>query len=240
MATITLRLDEWTRDEVERLAQARGTTISELLRSKIDDLLGKNVEMARKDAPRSMSLVERRTLALVHEVLAQLKSDEDDADYHRRRVRVLEEGFTAEYGDEFIALEPELAPSECSLVWDVLNMFTALKGSVARLSPDDLAELGDDDIYELSFNGFDGGDPRESRLLSYTKYLIDDGRWTDLAEHVGGRQEGNSHMPMLAAYQRMLRTFKTIVEERKQGRGTGRDIYNFGIAELRQMLDAQS
>jgi uncharacterized protein len=238
MATITLRLDDWTRDEVERLAQAQDTTISELLRSKINELLGKDVDLPRADAPRSMSLTQRRTLALLHEMLALLKSDEDAA-YHRRRMQVLESGFTAEYGDEFIAIGPELTPTDCSLVWDILDMFSVLESSVTRLSPDELAELGEDGERVLSFRGFDGNDARESRMLDYVKYLIDTRRWTNLAEHLSDAQEqGNSHMPVLATYQRMLRAFKPIWDG-KLSRGTGREALDLTIVELRQVLDAR-
>jgi uncharacterized protein YfbU (UPF0304 family) len=239
MATITLRLDDWTRDEVERLAQAQDTTISELLRSKINELLGKDVDMPRADAPRSMSLTQRRTLALLHEMLALLKPDEDDAAYHRRRIQVLESGFTAEYGDEYIAIGPELTPTDCSLVWDILDMFSVLESSVTRLSPDELAELGEDGEHALSFRGFDGNDARESRMLDYVKYLIDTRRWTNLAEHLSDAQEqGNSHMPVLATYQRMLRVFKPIWNS-KLGRGAGREALDLSAAELRQVVDAR-
>jgi uncharacterized protein len=239
MATITLRLDDWTRDEVERLAQANGTTISELLRSKIDELLGKNIETTRAEAPRSMTMIQRRTLALQHEILARLSSDDYEAKHHRRRIQVLEDGFTAEYGNEFVAIGPELAPSECSLVWDILDMFSVLESSVTRLSPDDLAKLGKNAAHQLSFRGFDGNNPRETRLLTYTTYLIDNDKWSDLADHLSDAQErGNSHMPTLAIYQRMLQAFKPIWES-KLSRGSGRDAYDFNVAELRQVLEAR-
>jgi hypothetical protein len=238
MATITLRLDAWTREEVERLAQAHGMTISDLLRSRIDELVGKDIELARAEAPRSMNMIQRRTLALIHEVLASLKTDEHGVAYHRRRVRVLEEGFTAEYGEEFIAIGPELAPSECNLVWDILDMFSVLETSVARLSADDLAELGEHAGRLLSFRGFDGNDARETRLLTYTQYLIDNDKWKNLADHLSEAQDlGNAHMPLLATYQRMLRVFQPIWEK-KLRRGSGLEAHKLDIAELRQMLDA--
>lgn len=179
--------------------------------------------MPRADAPRSMSLIQRRTLALLHEILALLKDDEDNSAYHHRRIQVLQNGFTAEYGNEFTAVGPELTPSDCSLVWDILGMFSVLESSVTRLSPDEVAELGEDGGHALSFRGFDGNDARESRMLDYVQHLIDTRRWTNLADHLRDAQErGNSHMPMLAAYLRMPRAFKPIWES-KLGRGTGRD-----------------
>ena len=75
-------------------------------------------------------------------------------------------------------------------------------------------------------------------MLDYTKYLIDTNRWTDLADHLSDAQErGNSHMPVLATYQRMLRSFKPIWES-KLGRGTGPGTHDLNVAELRRVLDA--
>lgn len=238
MPTITMRVDQWTRDELDRVAQATDTTLSDLLRLKIDELLGKDVEPHRAGAPRSLTLTERRTWVLQHEILALLKTDADEVNYHRKRIEVLESGFTAEYGAEFVALGPELTPSDCRLVWDILDMFSVLEASVDRLSPDDLAGLGELAGRLLSFRGFDGNDERESRMLDYTQFLIDDGKWENLAKHLGdGNDGGNSHMPVLDGYQRMLHAFAPIWRA-KVSRGLGLDAHRFNADELKQVLAA--
>jgi hypothetical protein len=232
-------VDDKTRDALEQLADARGTNVSELVRTEIDRLIGKDV-LAARDTPRSMGVVQRQTLALLHEILALGSSDDWEANHHRRRVEALREGFTAEYDREFTAMEPELAPSECRLVFDILDMFRVLEASVARLGPDDLAGLGDDVGDRLGFQGFDLNDQRESRLLSYVTYLVNTDRWTELKDRLGDdRDGGNSHMPELAIYERMLGTFRPIWEAKLAGRGGDPDSHLLGVTELHQVLDAR-
>ncbi|MGH4006918.1 MAG: YfbU family protein [Pseudonocardiaceae bacterium] len=239
MATVTLRLDDRTRDQLEEFAQARELTVSDLLRRAIDELLGNGVDAPRADAPRSMSMVQRRTFALLHEILQQLSGDEGDADYHGRRVRALNEGFAIEYHKEFTAVEAELAPAECALVMDLLDMFTVLESAIDKLDSNALAEL-DRARDLLEFHGFDHNDPRESRLSGFAKYLIDDGRWTSLAHHFDDEHEGgNSHMPMLATYQRMLPAYNAAVSDRKKSSGSrGFAAYHFDVNDLKKVLAA--
>lgn len=236
MATITLRLEDTTRDELERLARTRGRTVSDLLRSAIDEFLGTDIEMPRSDVPRSMDMIQRRSLSLLHEILGLLSSD--DEDYHRRQAQVLNEGFTAEYQTEFAAVGAELAPSECNLVWNILDMFAVLEASLIELSDDALAELEDEARFMLTFRGFDLNDPRESSLLRYARYLIETDRWTSLAGHFDDAQDGgNSHMPTLETYQRMVPAYKSILDRKVSGRGHVLDAYRFNISELREVLD---
>jgi uncharacterized protein len=238
MATITLRLDDSTRDELERLAQARDTSVSELLREAIANLLGTRRGLAREEAPRSMTMVDRRMLALLHEILDRVDPDGEAGD-HTRQIKALERGFTDEYAYEFGALEPELPLAECALVHDILEMFTVLEHSLGQLGDRVATELGDDARFLLEFTGFDLNDSRESRLLDYAKHLINTERWESLASHFDAQHErGNSHMPTLNRYQRMLAAYRSVVARKKAATAVSIDAYRFDVDDLREVLAA--
>ena len=175
MATLTLRIDTYTRDQVEAMARARGITVSQLLRIAIDDLLGldRDGDRPREDGPASLTMVERRMLAMQHEILSRLDAD-DDHEVTRRtqHIRALIEGYAGEYGHEFADLYPEMSRRDCELVWDILDMFQTLKASASRLGSSEVATLGDDADWALTFPGFDGNDDYEVRLLGYADFLI--------------------------------------------------------------------
>lgn len=234
MATITLRVEDGTRADLERLAQARETSVSELLRDAIADLLGTRRDLAGEETPRSMTMVDRRVLALLHEVLDRV----DPAGDHRRQVEALESGFTSEYSYAFGGLRPELPMTESTLVHDILEMFSVLERNTQRLG--DRVELGDRARGTLEFAGFDFNHARESRLAEYAEHLIDTGRWTEMAHHFDDQHErGNSHWQMLDRYQRMLTAYRAVVTRKKATAGVlSADIYNFDIADLREILTA--
>lgn len=236
MATITLRIDDGTRHQVEAVARARSISVSELLRAAIDDLLGRDIDMPREDVPANLTMVDRRILTLQHEILSHL--DSGDAGYHKQRIEALEGGYTAEYSDEFIALEPEMSRRDCSLVWDILDMFRILRASVARVGADKVAALDEHALRALSFRGFDANDSYESRLLGYARFLVATGRWEDLAEQFDSKHErGNSHMPTLATYLRMLAAFQPIWKA-KLGRGFDPESLLLNEGELATVLAA--
>jgi uncharacterized protein len=239
MATITLRVEDGTRADLERLAQARETSVSELLRDAIADLLGTRRDLAGEEAPRSMTMVDRRVLALLHEVLDRVDPDGDAGD-HRRQVEALESGFTSEYSYEFGGLRPELPMAESTLVHDVLEMFSVLERNTERLGDRVDAELGDRARGTLEFAGFDFNHARESRLAEYAEHLIATDRWTEMAYHFDAQHErGNSHWQMLDRYQRMLTAYRAVVTRKKATAGVlSADVYNFDIADLREILAA--
>src|SRR5262249_32668856 len=123
MPTVTIRIDDTTREDLEAIARTRRVTVSDLLRDQIDTLLGRHVPM-RDDAPRALSFQERQVLALQNELLALIRADdEDESRYHQRMAEVLREGYAGEYDRVFGGMQQEMSRSECSLLWDILDMF---------------------------------------------------------------------------------------------------------------------
>jgi uncharacterized protein len=246
VAQLNVRLDDDTRDSFDALARARGISASDLIRSLIDNAIGRD-DPARPygdPTPQSLSAIERRTLAMQHDILAHLTADPDEdnggweAEYHRKMIDVLSSGYTSEYPDTFQMIQPEMTRREGSLVHDILDMFDTLERSVGRLSEEERASLGEDAEFALTFHGFDFNDSFEGRLASYAEYLIKTGRWESMAEHFDAKHEhGNSHFPALASYERMLSVWRPMWKEKIANRG-GPSNYLFTPDELRQILAA--
>lgn len=246
MATITLRVEDHVRDQLQDVADGKGLTLSELLRSLIDGQFDREdrEEPRRRIVPESMTAVDRKQLALLHKILARLVEDKKDDDrlgfdgdtsYQLDRAQSLEEGWTREYDMEFYAMEPELSRRDCGLVMDILDMFRILKYSAEKTAR---VELTEEEIDTLTFHGFDLNDALEGRLLVYARWLVSDGdRWQEQANLFSERHDrGNSHMPLLGAYQRMLAVYEPIWRSIVH-RAAGRD-YLLSPDELRQVAAA--
>jgi uncharacterized protein len=244
MAQLNVRLDDHTRDLFDALARARGLSASDLIRGLIDKELGRDGsldQLSSDVSPGSLSAVERRTLALLHEALALLTLDSGERDggresqHHRRMIEVLDDGFTAEYSEMFRTMQSELTRRECQLVHDILQMFGILERSVEELSEEERADIGKDAEHALRFHGFDFNDSREARLASYAQFLISTDHWQEMAKHFdAGHEQGNSHLPRLALYQRMLAVWQPIWREKL--RSIRPDAYLYTPAELQEVL----
>jgi uncharacterized protein YfbU (UPF0304 family) len=229
MPTITLRVDDQTKDDLDALARSRGTTITDLLRPLVDELTGRATE--RPGAyPVHLSPVERRILSLQHEILGKL--DPDLEQHHRLRSEALDAGYAAEYAEEFAGIEPGLTARDCELVQDILDMFRILKASTDKLGSAAVASFGKHAGTPLAFHGFDANDPVEGRMLGYARYLLETDRWTDLAAYFDQNDGGNSHRRTLPAYRRMLEAYEPLFRAKTEGRGFGPDQYLFSADEL--------
>lgn len=237
MATITLRLDDQVRDDLEQLARNQGVTLSELLRVTLMRLVGRDAGTPLH-VPPSLEITQRHTFRLLHKLMAEV-GPEDERDYHRRQAEVIEEGFTADYYSVFGGIVfPEMTKTDAELVYDLLDAFTVLESSLDKLDDDERAALGEGAEYALRFRGFDHNDSQELRLAGFAEHLIDDGRWSSMAYHFDEEHEGgNSHMPTLSSYRRVLAAYKAVLHERKR---TVSDLeaYRFDAEALRQVLAA--
>jgi uncharacterized protein len=230
MPTITLRVDDQVKDDLDALARSRGTTITDLLRPLVDELTGRSTERPGAH-PVHLSPVERRILSLQHEILAKL--DPDLEQYHRLRSEALDAGYAAEYAEEFVGVEPGLTVRDCEFVQDVLDMFRILEASTDRLGPAAIDGLGMHAGALLAFRGFDANDPVEGRMLGYARHLLGTDRWTDLAVYFDKQHDGgNSHRRTLPTYRRMLETYEPLFKAKTEGRGLDPDQYLFNPDEL--------
>lgn len=191
-------------------------------------------------APEHLTTIDRRVLSLLHRILARvLPEDANDVDgdleYQLERAKVLEEGYTGEYGMEFIGIDFELSAPDCERVKDILDMFRVVEHS-QRLLAEAGGAIDAKLVGHLEFQGFDHNDMVESQMSSYVEYLISQDRWTERApiyEDIGG---GNSHAAMLPVYTRMVGEYRKIMDGRD--RGMGRDRFTLSAAELIEIARA--
>jgi len=240
MPTITLRIDEQKRSELEALARGRGETLSDLIRAAIDDVvLGREGDRSPiRTGPPSLTLVERSLLATQHRMMARMEDVDYESENHRSMAEILENGFSGEYDTLFANFDPELSRSECRLLWDLLDMFRVVEASLSRLDDEQKKEVGDHAEHALSFRGFDGNDALEGRLARYTRFLVDQGRWTEQAK-VLKHDGGNSHTPMLETYQRMLVAFDPIWSKRTSDYSRGsEDRFHLELEDLKAVYAA--
>ena len=93
--------------------------------------------------PQSLSVVERRSLAMKCEILALLNEDPDEdngvwaAEYYLKMRDVLNAGYTVGYPDMFDMIQPEMTRRECGLVHDIFPMFESLGSKCGQLSEND-------------------------------------------------------------------------------------------------------
>lgn len=249
MATLTVRVDDDVRQALMDRAEMQGESLSDLIRRLLlEAVVPVREEPARPGevAPETLSPVERRTLSLLHRILGRvLPADEvrtgvgdgqDGAlEDQLNLAHVLEEGFAGHYAEEFAALDEELSSVECSRVMDILDMFSLIDVSLARL--DGPMDVDADEFAEdrLRFRGFDHNKPLERKMSSYVRHLIlVEGRWEELQDAI--RTGGNSHMPMLDTYVRMLGEHRRIVAARP--RSLGRDSWLLTRADLEAIARA--
>ncbi len=237
MATITLRLDDQVRDDLENLARNQGVTLSELLRVTLIRLVGRDADTP-PHVPPSLEITQRHNLRLLHKLMAEV-GPEDERDHHRRQAEVLEEGFTANYYSVFAGIAfPEMTKTDAALVYDLLDAFTVLESSLDKLDDNARAGLGGGAEDALTFRGFDHNDSQEVRLAGFAKHLIDKGRWSTMAHHFDDEHEGgNSHMPTLSFYRRVLAAYKAVLQERKRT-VSDFEAYRFDAEALREVLAA--
>ncbi|MCD2443707.1 YfbU family protein [Agromyces sp. SYSU K20354] len=243
MATINIRVEEHIRDALQEMADARGITLSDYVR----DLLREATVSIRTTpttgsglAPDTLSVIDRQTLALLHRILARvLPEDANDVDgdlaYQLERAKALEEGYSGEYGMEFIGIRTELSPLNSERVKDILDMFRIFDYSIAAAAEAG-ESLEDETIRALRYQGFDFNDPLEAQMADYVEYLVNDGKWEERKEFLEGATHGNSHMPTLDMYNQMLASYRRIKDSRPRPRLT-RDSYLLSRAELISIVE---
>lgn len=246
MAVLNIRVDDRVRDQLRELANDHGVTTSEYIRGLLMEAVVPvfEREVGHGDEPpaESMRIVDRQALSLLHRILGRvLPEDGNDVDgdleYQLMRAKILEEGYTGEYWYETAGFRTELSKRDCSRVSDILQMYRILTYSISDLEkqgtpvPKDLA-------HQLEFRGFDHNDALEGHMASYVEFLMSDGeRWTELQPQLERNDRGNSHMPMLDTYLRMLSEFRRNMDSRK--RGVRRLDYLLSLEELKRIADAR-
>lgn len=229
MATLNIRVSDQLRDLVSEASEQRGLSTSDFVRRALElstNFPGPSEDRPAETGPPTLSPVDRKTLIMLHRILLATHGELQSSRYLKedevRSLQALESGFVGEYSTEFADCVDEVVIEECELVWDILDMFRVIKYSVRELGPDGWTEIGvrDAEVHG-SFRGFDLNDSMEARLLSYTTYLVENGRWVEQQAALSSANDnGNSHFRMLPTYQKLLARFKPLYREIiRNGRG---------------------
>ena len=217
MAIITLRIDDEAKEELEVIAATARISVSELARQAIDMVLNRSDDVGGPKATLPMpNLIERATLGMLHEILSRLDEDKYDSEHHEKMAEVLARGYSGEYSHLFYNLDRGLTLNPCQSVWDTLDLFRTIKASMGKLTD---TQRNQYEKHEIEFGGFDGNSAEESLLLSYAKYLIEDGRWQELSEYFDEKhEEGNSHHTTMPRYRAMTAKWHQIRRDKSRGK----------------------
>lgn len=148
-----------------------------------------------------MELTKKERLAFIFQLrILEALYPEEAAEFANKRT-ALEDGYALHYQWLTENLSDDLSEEECREVLDILDMYRAITFGLTKLEASDPLRIG----YLAKFRGFDGNN--EGQLMAYVRYFIMDlGRYDELKE--GKLPSFNSHMPMLATYQKMLEVWK--------------------------------
>lgn len=148
-----------------------------------------------------MELTKKERLAFIYQlrILEALYPDEATDFAHKRTA--LEDGYALHYEWLIENLSDDLSEEQCREVLDILDMYRAITFGLGNVDENDPLRH-----HRLAkFRGFDGNN--EGQLMAYARYFIVDlDRYDELKE--GKLPSFNSHMPMLAIYQKMLGRWK--------------------------------
>ncbi|WP_298579903.1 YfbU family protein [uncultured Olegusella sp.] len=210
MPTISIRVTDDLKARLDSLAQESESTMSSVITEALNSITGiGRTDYPEETAPYTINNTNRLILRN-QEVLLSLADDldDDEREQHRKNAIILEFGFTGEYPGVFASLRPEIPYSRTVELFDILDMFRVLRGSYERLSDEEKESVDERDI---SFRGFDYSSTEETALPGYVEYLFSDNRYKELEEPLMRFSDGgNSHIPIIDVYRRMLRCFKEV------------------------------
>lgn len=246
MAVLNVRIPDEIHEQIKALADDQGVTLSEyvrdLLLAQVQPVHQGNQPGGGQAAPQSLSSPDRMTLSLLHRILARVLPEGDGERARQlQRAEILEDGFTGEYWWAMAGFRPELSIRDCELVMEILQMFRIITFSLQHLQNEE-QQLPGHVTTRLTFDGFDPNDPLEAHMAAYVRYLLrdPDSNWAaPLRPQLEDSDNGNSHSPMLPTYQRMLATFRRILNDRDRP-AASRTLYLLTVEELKQIADSHN
>lgn len=165
--------------------------------------------------PKTLTIIERQTLANQFRILAKIYYD----DSFMTKAEIVENGYTGRYYDVF-NVEPEEVPLEiCEETEKILNMYRRINNAIARLQSEEKESL---DLEKIEFKGFDANnDPH----YHYMTFMVEKmGLWE---EYKGHYLNSHSQAPLMK-YRRMLKYQKELLDRKK---------YELDIDDLKHMIE---
>ena len=125
----------------------------------------------------TLTPVER--LQLTNQFLILEKLDPTNAEQYAKNRTILEDGYTLLYSELFQGIGDEMSVADCRYVYDVLDMYRALRHSYEELTDKEGLTLND-----VRFHGFDGNN--ETNYYVFIRFLQEEGRrWTETLKDCG-------------------------------------------------------
>ena len=145
--------------------------------------------------PNSLSVTERLSLSNQFRILAGL--NDNDAHY-LVKAQILENGYSGLYGDVFQSIDEESTPDLTKEVHNILTMYRNINLAIARLTPEEAAEL---DLDRIRFKGFDGNHDSQYHLMVF---MIEE---MNLYAELRGTQLNSHGSSSLDTYRNMVNVY---------------------------------
>ena len=127
--------------------------------------------------------------------LSQIQGDEHEAEFYGLRAKIVSEGYLYDYYMLTECISDDFSLEDAKLVWDTLDMYSAIYFSYNRLENPKLTKE------QIHFDGFDGN--YETRSLFYCMFIINDlGRYSEFSGKV--IDDFNSHSQRCDKYKAMI------------------------------------
>ena len=133
--------------------------------------------------------------------LSQIQEDEYEARDYGLKAEIVSEGYIHDYYLLTDGFSDDFLPEDAKLVWDTLDMYSAIHSSYKKLKNPKLTRE------QIEFYGFDGNN--EIKHMNYCKFIINSlGRFAELGEN--GRKDYNSHSQRCQKYKNMITAWKSM------------------------------
>lgn len=127
--------------------------------------------------------------------LALIQGDEYDAEDYELKAKIVSNGYAHEYYMIADCISEEFSEEEAKLVWDTLEMYSAIYFSYDRIQNPQLTSE------QILFAGFDGN--YETNHMFYCRFvLFEMKRYGEISGD--GRNDFNSHCEKCSKYRSML------------------------------------
>jgi len=218
MATVSFRVSDDLKRELDELSSEKGTNLSKLFRLALEKIKDELLFGSYERATLQLSLKDRLVLSNQYRILECL--DPGAVAKYRHSRDIVEQGYEVDYPSLADSFQAEMDFDLCREVLDILDMFALM-----RLSYDAAGKPAALDPAGLRFEGF-SSDFEEEMLACARYFIFKLGRYPSIQEAEAGNFA--SAGPMLETYRRMLKTWSDI--------GRGRLL---SAADLGRMLDAR-
>ena len=215
MATVSFRIDDDLKAEIDHLSETRDLNVSGLFRSALE----KAVEEARYGSDHGhglkLSLLERLMLCNQYRILELLECNQSDTAASQELLR---EGYESQYHELIRGFDPRgVSVATSREVLDILEMHRMMHFAVGDLGKDSGVSGA-----EIKFRGFDGNN--EFDQIGFVRYFLSTlGRYRELHHE---DHDYNSHCPMLPTYRSMLKAWNASGDRNKLNKADLQRIIN--------------